>query len=170
GPEDPLPRMVCPEEASVDVNLSRRLTQKAIQSEQTVWLGMCSGPDLESDSLAAYHDAVCVPLRASPPPENPAAAREPAFGALHVYRHDRVFTEREIRFCEGLAGCLANNLRLLRSRRALEADNTRLRVRSSRAGNEIVGASDAIEQVRQQIRRLGDCPCSVLIVGESGVG
>ena len=64
-----------------------------------------------------FQDAVCVPLRAE---------EGAPLGALHVYKEQRAFTEHQFRFCEALAGCLANNLRVLRSRRALEADNSRL--------------------------------------------
>jgi Nif-specific regulatory protein len=170
-PEDPVPRLTLPARAAVDVNLSKRLTQRAVASERAVWIGSGAERAGESDSLAAYHDAVCVPLRARPSPDDPAGAREAAFGALHVYRHDRLFNVREVRFCEVLAGLLANQLRLLRSRRALEADNSRLRGRSRRpAGPELVGASPALEQVRQLIRKIGPGGGNVLIVGESGVG
>src|SRR5262249_20643761 len=36
--------------------------------------------------------------------------------------------------------------------------------------DELVGDSPAMRQLRQQVRRLAECPCSVLIVGESGTG
>src|SRR5262249_42220764 len=35
---------------------------------------------------------------------------------------------------------------------------------------ELVGESQAMRHLRQQVRKLADCPCTVLICGESGVG
>src|SRR5437764_1203365 len=94
---------------------------------------------LQADELTAlFHflDALCVPLRArrlfpegAPDTEDPEEAdqgpREPPFGALHAYKSNGTFGEREVRFCEVLAGCLANTLHGLRARRALEADYSR---------------------------------------------
>src|SRR5262249_11996217 len=53
---------------------------------------------------------------------------------------------------------------------ALEADNLRLRYRSAGADDELIGDSPAMQEVRSQIAQLGDCPCTVLIQGETGVG
>jgi Nif-specific regulatory protein len=168
-PQDPLPRLTIPDQAPVDVSLSRRLTKRAEKTSCTAWLGADDRPGLESDSLAAYQDAVCVPLRANAEAEY-GSTREPAFGALHAYRCDRLFAVREVRFIEAMANCLANNLRLLRSRRALEADNSRLRKRSRQPDHEMVGVSDVIEQVRELVRRNAAGLYPVLILGESGVG
>jgi Nif-specific regulatory protein len=129
-----------------------------------------AGRDLDTESLAAFRDALCVPLREITPLDDPAGARETPLGALHVYKSNRSFTEREVRFCEVLASCLATNLRVLRARRALEADNYRLRVRSPGHGDEMVGDSKVLRDLRDQVARVADSPCSVLIQGESGVG
>src|SRR5262249_11347547 len=59
---------------------------------------------------------------------------------------------------------------LLRGRRALEADNRRLRVHASAAGDELIGGSAAMMQLRQRVRQLAAGPCTVLIRGESGKG
>src|SRR5262249_18409625 len=77
---------------------------------------------------------------------------------------------REVRFCEVLAGSLASTLHALGARRALEADNSRLRIHAASPGEEILGASAAMERLRGQVARLAAGSCTVLIVGESGVG
>jgi Nif-specific regulatory protein len=173
-----------PAEAEVNVNLSLQLTLKVRSGGCSVWL---HGPEAEDDviksvSLAAFQDAVCVPLRrpaaepaaVDPRPTGPTAngtgqAAEP-LGALHAYHQVRHFSEPEIRFCEVLAGCLANALHALRSRRALEADNSRLRVHAGRGGDELIGNSRVIKQLRGDVACLAVCPVNVVIGGESGVG
>jgi len=166
--EEPEFRLVLPAQAEVDAQLSRQLTQRALGEKRTVWLGSARMKGLDSDSLAAFRDAVCVPLRvgASPPDAAPAAP----LGALHVYKGNRLFSEREVRFCEVLAGCLAGTLHGLRARRALEADNSRLRDHASGSHDILVGDSSVMKLLRQQISQFARLPCTVLITGESGVG
>jgi two-component system, NtrC family, response regulator HydG len=100
--------------------------------------------------------------------ETPASPE--TLGTLHVYKSTRLFTEREVRFCEVLAGCLASTLHVLRTRRALEADNSRLRDHAAGPRDILVGDSPAMKQLRQQITQFARLPCTVLITGESGVG
>jgi Nif-specific regulatory protein len=159
-PEDPIPKVVMPESAAVDIPLSRRLTAQAQQCGRTVWLF----PDLTAshpptDSLCAFADAICIPLKASGEP----------FASLHVYRSGRAFTERDVRFIEAVAGFLAHGLEILRNRRTLEAENSRLRIHTP-AADDIIGGSTAIIHLRQQILRAAPQPFTVLVQGESGSG
>jgi DNA-binding NtrC family response regulator len=156
--DDPLPKVVLPKLAKVDIHLSRQLTQEVERQGKAVWLG--AQPDLTPEnSLLSFTDALCVPMRAG----------QARLGALHVYKSGRLFTQREVGFCEVLVGHLANSLHLLRFHRKLEAENLRLRGHSSVA-DQLVGSSPAMENLRQRIRRLAPRPTTVLVVGESGVG
>jgi two-component system, NtrC family, response regulator HydG len=158
--ESPLPHQVIPANARPDAQFSRALTRLAQKELRSVWLGADSGPEIETESVAAYTDALCVPLRVG----------ERALGALHVYRKRRRFSAREVQFCEVLAGYLARCLHGLRCRRKLVAENRRLR-RPGRAPDEkLVGSSPAMEHLRRQIDKLGPSPCGVVITGASGVG
>jgi Nif-specific regulatory protein len=144
----------------VDIPLSRRLTAQAQQRGKTIWLF----PDLTAahpptDSLSAFADAICIPLKASGAP----------FAALHVYRSGRAFTERDVRFIEALAGYLAHGLEILRNRRTLEAENYRLRIHTP-AADDILGGSTSITTLRQQILKAAPQPFTVLVSGESGSG
>ncbi|HXG09189.1 MAG TPA: sigma 54-interacting transcriptional regulator [Gemmataceae bacterium] len=160
-PDNPMPKIVLPELAAVDIHLSRQLTQKAQRTAEPVWLGARSGEDdSRSDSLLVFKDAVCVPLRAGPVP----------LGALHVYKSGRVFTEREVRFCAVLGGYLAKSLYVLRARRNLEAEYDRLRAHAPAAEDVLIGDSPPMQQLRQHIARLAPRSNTVLVVGESGVG
>jgi two-component system response regulator HydG len=160
-PDDPLPKIVLPDLAHVDIHLSRKLTQLVQQEGRLVWVGARQDEVLESESLLSFHDAVCVPLRVG----------NERLGALHVYRAgEKFFSAREVQFCEVLAGYLAQSLHVLRWRRQLEAENLRLRGHLPLAGDELVGAGAAMMQLRQQIARIAPRQGTVLIVGESGCG
>jgi two-component system, NtrC family, response regulator HydG len=106
-----------------------------------------------------FTDAICVPLRAEGAP----------FGALHVYRSPNAFSEREVRFCEMVAGYLANVLARLREFRSLAAENHRLR-RGAQLSEELIGDSPPILQLRQLISKAAACASTVLIHGETGSG
>ena len=121
-------------------------------------------PDLTAshpptDSLSAFADAICIPLKASGNP----------FAALHVYRSGRAFTERDVRFIEAVAGYLAHGLEIHRNRRTLEAENSRLRIHTP-AADDIIGGSTSIIHLRQQILKAAPQPFTVLVQGESGSG
>src|SRR5262245_13894137 len=158
--DDPLPKMVLPDLVHVDIHLSRQLTQSVQRENRTVWLASGGGNVMQSDSLVSFRDAVCVPVQAGEAP----------LGALHVYKAGKAFHEREVRFCEVLAGYLAKSLHLLRIRRALEADNSRLRVHAPGGDHDLIGESAPMRHLKQQIRRLAERPNVILIHGESGSG
>jgi len=154
----PLPKMVWPEAAQVDVPLSRRRTQQVQRAARPVWLGP-EAPHIPDASLHGYSDALCFPLRAA----------RTALGALHVYHASGLFNERQQRFCAVLSGCLAGSLKNLRVRRCLEAENSRLRGRPTLT-DELVGNSAAMQKLCERIARAAPRPGNVLIQGESGVG
>ena len=159
-PEEPLTKMVVPETHRVNLRLSRHLTQKAQAEGKSVWLQSGPRPDQPtSESLLGFTDAMCFPLR----------AEGGVFGAVHVYKADVCFGDRDLRFCEVLTGHLADSLRLLRLRRTLEAENSRLR-RLAPASEQIIGDSAAIQELCQLISRAAPQPFTVLIMGESGAG
>ncbi len=159
-PTDPLPKMILPETAQVDVHLSRLLTRRIQREGKPVWLGGDSAPTRPaSESLIPFHDALCLPLR---------TAGEP-LGAIHVYKTSSYFTERDARFCEALAGYLSHGLHVLKERRKLEAENTRLRSHLS-TGDDLLGDSPAMVNLRTRINRAATQHFTVLIQGESGVG
>jgi DNA-binding NtrC family response regulator len=172
--DEPQFRLVLPAQAEVDTQLSRKLTQRVQNSRRLEWLGSNRLRELDSDSLVAFRDAVGIPLRVGPlltqTPTDGTPVSPETLGALHVYKTHSLFNEREVRFCEVLAGYLSGTLHVLRARRALEADNTRLRDHSGGPSGNLIGDSPAMKQLRQQIAQFASLPCTVLITGESGVG
>jgi Nif-specific regulatory protein len=172
--QEALPRIVVPSDAPVDIRLSQELSQVAQRTRQTVWMASPLAGNLTSKSLSGLSDALCVPLVAggdSGRNSGPDEVRE-LFGLLHVYSGTRPFSERQVRFCEVLTGCLANNLRVLRVRRTLEADNQRFRggVRMAARSEEMVGNSEPMQKLRADIRRFADKNITLLIHGETGSG
>jgi two-component system response regulator HydG len=161
-------RLVLPTQAQVDARLSQKLTQQVLRENRSVWLGAGRMRELDSDSLVAFRDAVGIPLRVGQ--AFPTESAGELLGALHVYKSTRMFSEREVRFCEVLAAYLAGSLHVLRARRALEADNSRLREHAAGLCDVLIGDSPAMKQLRQQIAQFARLPCTVLITGESGVG
>jgi two-component system, NtrC family, response regulator HydG len=156
-PDDPVPKLVLPDDAKVDQHLSRQLTAEVQKAGRPVWFGADhSKPKM--DSLSPYTDAVGLPVTAG----------GEAVAAVHVYKTEKPFAERDVRFCEALVGYLTNGLGVLRARRALEAENSRLRHRA--ASDELIGNSPAMRNLRALIERVAPQPATVLIVGESGTG
>jgi DNA-binding NtrC family response regulator len=157
---NPLPRVILPELARVDLVLSRHLIQRVQEEGKTVWLKAIRPGELDgSESLAPFTDAVCVPLKAEGAP----------FATLHVYRANLWFNDREVRFCELIAGHAANLLGRLRKFRSLEAENTRLR-RRAQVSEELIGDSAAIRQLEAMIDKAASCSSTVLVQGETGAG
>ncbi len=66
-PDDPLPRVVVPAEGAVDAALSKQLTRLAMGANQAIWLARTKAADADSESLAAFSDAICIPLGARSP-------------------------------------------------------------------------------------------------------
>lgn len=159
-PDEPLPKIVVPEAHRVNLHLSRHLTKRAQAEGQSVWLQAGPRPGQStSESLLGFTDAMCFPLR----------AESGVLGAIHVYKGDQCFNERDLRFCEILTSHLADTLRLHRMRRTLEAENSRLRSHVP-VSDEIIGDSPAMQDLRQLIGRAAAQPFTVLILGESGSG
>src|SRR5439155_3707336 len=75
----------------------------------------------------------------------------------------------DVRFIEAVAGFLAHGLEIHRTRRRLEAENSRLRTHTP-AADELIGESTAVTTLRQQIYRAAPQSFTVLVHGESGAG
>jgi Nif-specific regulatory protein len=157
-PNDPVPKLVLPDDAKVDQHLSRQLTAQVQQAGKPVWLG-ANQDSSPGDSLLPFKDALGLPVTAG----------GIAVAAVHVYKDNVRFAEKDVRFCEALVGYLANGLNVLRARRALEAENTRLRGYPA-VSDELIGDSAAMRQLRNLIVRVAPQPATVLVVGESGTG
>lgn len=158
-PSDPIPKLVLPEEQPLNLSLSRHLTRRVQRENKTVWLGTDATDLRPSDSLLNFHDAVCVPLLAD----------GEAFGALHAYKINAFFADRDVRFAEVLGGFLSRLLQLRRVRRTLEAENGRLR-QALPSADDLVGDSPALQALRRQIAEAARSSTSVLLSGEPGTG
>ncbi len=152
-------RLVLPETTKVDYHLSRSLTERAEKERRLIWLAGNGAESRSVESIVAFDDALCAPL----------LVYGHVLGTLHVYRGSGVFGPRDLRFCEVLARHLAGSLWMLRARKNLLAENSRLRQHSALA-DRILGDSPAMTQLRATIEKAAPHPTLVLIRGESGVG
>lgn len=157
--DDPLPRVVLPDLAQVDIHLSRKLTDRLLTNKRVIWL---AGEGNEApESVLSFKDAICLPI---------LGADGSLEAAVHVYLSGRNFSDRQVRFCEAVIGYLSNCLQLLRARRHLQAENLRLREHHRSKEDELIGDSAALKKLRQVIALVAPGPGNVLIHGESGSG
>lgn len=163
--EEFIPKQVLPIEASLDFELSKTLTIEAKRRQKNIWL-LEEQVLAESESLQSLRDAVCLLLQVKSIKDGDVHI----LGAIHLYSSKRLFNKKEVRFGKCLVDCLANGLYMLRLRRALEADSTRLKTILGNDKNLIVGSSAAIKKVKLEIQRIAPRKATVLITGESGVG
>ena len=88
--ENPLPKIVLPRLSAVDIHLSKWLTEEVEKQGRTVWKKSQPPSPADDDSLQAFADAICVPLRAGESPLGASRvqigqalprARSPFFGS-----------------------------------------------------------------------------------------
>jgi len=158
-PEQPQPKLVLPDTARVDMELSRHLNQWAQQRRRTVWLSSEEAEVDNCESLAPFRDALCVLLKGEGRP----------LGALHVYKTGQRFSQREVAFSEVAADFAASSLTKLRLCRSLAAENTWLR-EQARGPEELIGDGPAMRRLRDLLVRAASCQSTVLIHGETGAG
>ncbi|MCE9554817.1 MAG: sigma 54-interacting transcriptional regulator [Planctomycetes bacterium] len=152
------PKMVMPEEAAGQVQLSEHLTELVCRQGRAVWVDNQKVGE-SSDSLQHFADAICVPL---------LHERLPC-GALHVYReHDR-FTQNDFHFVLSVANILG--VALVRARRETNLAVDFQQLASQSPGyDEMIGQSPPMRDLKGRIERLARATGCVLIRGESGTG
>jgi Nif-specific regulatory protein len=156
---EPMPKVVIPDSAGIDVSLSRHLTRRVQRDGKPMWLSTEVNETRPTDLLQEVTDALCVPVG---PVDLP-------LGMLHLYRKGEFFSERDLRFAEALADFLAGCMRGMHVRRHLEAEVARLRSHPPTV-EELIGDSAPMVHLRQQIAQAALQPLPVLIHGEPGVG
>jgi Nif-specific regulatory protein len=152
------PKMVIPEEAASQVQLSERLTELVCRQGRAVWIDN-QKVGATSDSLQHFADAICVPLL------HQTSLR----GALHIYREHDGFSQNEFQFVLSVANILV--VALVRARREtnLAVDFQRLAAQSP-GYDEMIGQSPPMLELKGRIDRLARATGCVLIRGESGTG
>jgi transcriptional regulator with GAF, ATPase, and Fis domain len=104
---------------------------------------------------------ICVPIK----------AEERVIGLLHLYSTDatRALQRDDLEFTLAVVHQLSTVVTELKERESLMQANERLR-ETLRVETELVGQSQAIESIKQQIARVALTNATVLVRGESGVG
>jgi transcriptional regulator with GAF, ATPase, and Fis domain len=138
---------------------SEQLIREVHERRKSVWI---HEPGQEREilaSLGSVGDALGLPVGVLGPP----------IGMLHVYRASGRFTDRNVRFCELLAGSLSHWIVHLQNNVSLAAERDRLRAQLAQ-DKTLIGNSTVMHQLREQIQLAARRESSVLIIGESGVG
>jgi len=152
------PKMVIPEDAANQVQLSERLTELVCRQGRAVWIDN-QKVGAASDSLQHFADAICVPLM------HQATLR----GALHIYREIDGFSQDDFQFVVSVANILVVALARARRETNLAVDLQRL-AQQSPGYDEMVGQSPPMLELKGRIDRLARATGCVLIRGESGTG
>ncbi len=152
------PKRVIPDDDAVMVTLSRSLTDLVCQQGRAVWVAEVSAAS-ETDSLAHYADAICVPLRH-------AGA---TMGAIHLYLERGRFQPSDLEFTISLAHIVSAALVRARKQARLQAEHRRLADKSG-SFDELIGDSPPMRQLKEKVARVARTTGCVLVRGESGAG
>ncbi|MBW3598514.1 MAG: sigma 54-interacting transcriptional regulator [Planctomycetes bacterium] len=152
------PKLVIPESAADRVTLSRSLTEIVIERGRAIWVAETTAAD-ETESLAHYADAICVPLR----------HEGAAVGAIHLYLERGRFKAGDLEFAISLANIMAAALVRTRKQASLAAEHRRLADKSG-SFDELIGDSPGMTTLKEKIARVARTTGCVLIRGESGSG
>jgi Nif-specific regulatory protein len=151
------PKLLIPAGSADSMHLSESLTELVCKQGHAVWVNKQRGQ--ASDSLAAFADALCVPL----------ISDKQIIGAIHAYLDRGRFRQADFDFAISLANIVAVALVRAREHTTLATDYRRLVFKT--AGNdELIGKSRGIEELRIRIARIARAHGCVLIRGESGSG
>ena len=149
------PKMVIPAEADGEVPLSQQLTDLVCRKSRAVWVA--NQP--KQSSPAKFTDAICVPL----------IHQRQTLGAIHMYREQGHFEQKNFDFSIALAGLLVVALVRAREQATLVASHKRL-ADSSANNDELLGECESILELKSSIGRIATATGCVLVRGESGVG
>ena len=155
------------DEALVPGAFSRRLMAEVLASGETVVTGSAVRDPRFQDHgsvRAGPLQTLCTPI-----------GRSPVIGV--VYLEDRVapapFGAEDRRRAEALArhvGSFAERLLECTKATAIESDDPTLQFRKNLRADALVGSSDALAHVLEQVSLVAELPVSVLLTGPSGAG
>jgi len=152
-----LPKSVIPADKAEQIELSESLTELVSKQKRAVWIAKQKATD--SDSLAHFADAFCVPL----------LSQEATLGAIHVYLERGRFRQGDFDFTISCVNLMSMALARARQQTTLASDYQRL-VAQVPGHDEIVGQCPAIVDLKNKIARVAKAPGCVLVRGESGTG
>jgi Nif-specific regulatory protein len=153
-----LKTQMCVPETNEPVRLSRTLNEVVVGQKRAIWVANQAAA-ASSESMKAYADALCVPT----------IHDGQVLGALHLYLGDGRFRDLDFDFAISVSQLLGVALARARREAQLTVDRDRL-ADSSAEGDEILGESPAISDLKTIIQKLARAQGAVLIWGESGSG
>ncbi len=152
------PKVAIPEGSVETVNFSDSLTELVCRQGHAVWIAKQRGSTTQTDSLAHYADALCVPL----------ISHRNTMGAIHAYLDQGRFRQADFEFSISLANILVVALVRAHKQTTLATEYQRLVDKS--AYGELIGQCPAMQELKTKIGRMARATGSVLVRGESGSG
>jgi two-component system response regulator HydG len=152
------PKIVIPSDAVETVGLSESLTDMVCRQGRAVWINNETGFD-EAASLREFADGLCVPL----------IYQQKTLGAVHLYRSTGHFRDQDFEMVLAISRLLSVALARTRQQTRLQVDHQRL-VAKTADGNELIGDSVPMQELKNRMEKIGQATGCVLIRGESGAG
>ena len=152
------PKLAIPEGSVDTVSFSDSLTELVCRQGHAVWIAKQRGSTTQTDSLAHYADALCVPL----------ISHRNTLGAIHVYLEQGRFRQSDFEFAISLANILVVALVRAHKQTTLATDYQRLVEKS--AYGELIGQCPGHAGTEIQNQPPRPRHRLVLVRGESGSG
>ncbi|MGC4002989.1 MAG: sigma 54-interacting transcriptional regulator [Pirellulales bacterium] len=153
------PKLMLPEGDDDCMKLNESLSALVGGQGHALWINKQQARE-SGKNLLHFADAICVPL----------VSQKKAVGAIMAYMDRGRFQQHDFDFAISLANIVAVALVRVRKQMSLTQDYLRLAAGQAAGLDELVGASDAMRELKSKIARLARANGSVLIRGESGVG
>lgn len=152
------PKLTLPEDAGGKVRWNAALTETVCQRGRAVWVEAKTA-SVRAENRTHYADAICVPLLQG----------KHTIGVIHLYLERGRFKPAEFEFSLAVANVLAPTLGRAQVDAALAADHRRLADKSAE-GDEMIGTSAPMLELKSKIARVARASGCVLLRGESGAG
>lgn len=152
------PRSKEPRDGDVELVDCDQLTTSVCFERRTVWTKR-PGKKVNLNCLAHLADAICVPL---------LNAGE-VLGAVHLYKTKGGFNRQDYQFAKSTVRIMATALARAQQQASLQVEHQRL---ADKTGdfNELIGESEPMRHLKENIRRVARATGSLLVRGESGAG
>lgn len=148
------PKAVYPESDSEKIKIDDKLTQRVVKQKHAVRLEHGT-----TDDESKYADSICVPL----------IENKEVMGAIHLYRQSRSFNDSHFKLAVAVANIMSRSISNANRQASLVAEHSQL-VKKTATTDELLGASDKMNELKSKITRVAKASGCVLIRGESGAG
>lgn len=153
------PKVVIPETAAQEIELSDSLTKIVTQRKRAVRMDH-RHKDLEDDAEGLeFADSICVPL----------IYHEKTMGVIHLYLEEGRFRDNDYLVARAISEITVRSLVRANHHTSLVHEHQRLQQKVADT-DEMIGESPPMLQLKKKIARVANASGCVLVRGESGAG